>query len=242
MSERVSVEVLEDGNVALECALEPGSNPTPVIEWVKCSTCNGKDDFVVVEDTAFNTIRFLNGGRYLFLVTSAAVINSRYACRVTNKQQFQTERSGYTYIFNLGELHLDLSSNCLDLIALSTAVNIFSNDGFMVYKSLENKSTPLLTSDEKTYILFSLVVAHKQGITYKWTLKGSAIDTRISNNAQFGRVKPILHPGEDADTSFLEVKVVASAGGMKVADTAFLELQSKPIIHLIEYVDSINKE
>ena len=106
MSETVTVDVLEDGNVALECALEPGSNPTPVIEWVRCSTCDGSNDTVVVEDTAFNTILFLNGGRYLFLETSAAVIGSRFACRVTNKQQFQTERSGYTYRLNKGELHL----------------------------------------------------------------------------------------------------------------------------------------
>ena len=233
MSETVTVDVLEDGNVALECALKPGSNPTPVIEWVKCSTCDGSDDTVVVEDTAFNTIRFLNG-RYLFLVTSAAVIGSRYACRVTNKQQFETERSGYTYRFNEGELHLDLSSNCLDFIALSTAVNMFSNGGFMVFKSLENISTPLLSSDSVTTIKFSLVVAHKQGITYKWTLQGSATNSRISITAQFGSVRPILLPGEDADTKFLEVKVVATAGGMELVDTAFLELQSKPIIHLIE--------
>ena len=230
MSETVTVDVLEDRNVVLEYALRPGSNPTPVIEWVKCSTCDGSDDTVVVEDTAFNTIRFLNGGRYLLLVTSAAVIGSGYACRVTNKQQFQTERSGYTYRFNEGELHLDLSSNCVDFIALSTAVNMFSNDGFMVFKSLENISTPLLSSDSVTKVEFSLVVAHKQGITYKWTLQGSATDSRISSTAQFGSVKPILLPGEDADTKFLEVKVVATAGGMELADTAFLELQSKTAV------------
>ena len=111
---------------------------------------------------------------------------------------------------------------------------MFSNDGFMVFKSLENISTPLLSSNSVTKITFSLVVAHKQGITYKWTLQESATDSRISITAQFGSVRPILLPGEDADTKFLEVKVVASAGGMELADTAFLELQSKPIIHLIE--------
>ena len=123
MSETVSVDVLDDGNVALECALEPGSNPTPVIEWVKCSTCYGSDDTVVVEDTAYNTIRFLNG-RYLFMFTSAAVIDSgyMYACRVTNKQQVHTERSKYIYRLNRGEFYLHLSCNWLDFIPLSTVL------------------------------------------------------------------------------------------------------------------------
>ena len=61
-----------------------------------------------------------------------------------------------------------------------------------------------------------------------------AVDSRIEHTAQFGAFKAILHPGENADTRFLEVKVVGSAGGMELVDTAFLELQSKPIIHLIE--------
>ena len=106
MSETVSVDVLEDGNAALECALEPGSNPTPVIEWVKCSICDGSDDTVVVEDTAFKTIHFLNGAPYLFLKISTAVINSGYVCQVTNKEYFQTESSDYVYRLNRGELQL----------------------------------------------------------------------------------------------------------------------------------------
>ena len=64
-----TVNVLEDSSVALECALEPGSNPIPVIEWVKCTTCDGSGDTVVIEDTGSNNIRFLNGERFLFLLT-----------------------------------------------------------------------------------------------------------------------------------------------------------------------------
>ena len=112
-----TVDVLEDSSVALECAIEPGSNPTPVIEWVKCTTCDGSDDTIVAEDTGSNNILFLNGGRYLFLVTSSAVIDAGYACRVTNKEQFQTERSPYTYALNRGELYLQLSQ-VIDLTSL----------------------------------------------------------------------------------------------------------------------------
>ena len=99
----VQVEVIEDQDVALECALNPGSNPTPAIEWLQCSVCDGSDDTAVVEDLEQNTVRFLDGGRYLLLVASADIIAMKYVCQVTNKEEFQTERAPYTYTLTAGE-------------------------------------------------------------------------------------------------------------------------------------------
>ena len=106
-------------------------------------------------------------------------------------------------------------------------MNMFNNNGFMVYKSLENKSTPLLSADDGTEIEFSFVVAHSGPITYMWTLQGSDIDGRLSTTAQFADVKPILVNTEAADTRFLTVRVEVMANSMQLTETARLELQSK---------------
>ena len=100
---KVQVEVIMGRDVALECALNPGSIPTPAIQWLQCSTCDGSDDTPVVEDLEQNTVRFLDGGRYLLLVASADVIAMKYFCQVTNKEEFQTERAPYTYTLMSGE-------------------------------------------------------------------------------------------------------------------------------------------
>jgi len=99
----VQVEMIEDRDVALECALVPGSTPSPAIQWLQCSVCDGSDDTAVVEDLEQNTVRFLDGGRYLLLVASADVIAMKYLCQVTNKEEFQTERAPYTYTLTAGE-------------------------------------------------------------------------------------------------------------------------------------------
>ena len=90
-------------DVALECALNSGSTPTPAIQWLQCSLCDGSDDTAVLEDLEQNTVRFLDGGRYLLLVASADIIATKYACQVTNKEEFQTERAPYTYTLTAGE-------------------------------------------------------------------------------------------------------------------------------------------
>ena len=99
----VQVEVIMGRDVALECALNNGSNPTPAIQWLQCSVCDGSDDTAVVEDVEQDTVRFLDGGRYLLLVASADVIAMEYFCQVTNKEEFQTERAPYTYTLTAGE-------------------------------------------------------------------------------------------------------------------------------------------
>ena len=99
----VQVDVIEGRDVALECALTPGSTPTPAIQWLQCSVCDGSDDAVVVEDLEQNIVRFLDGGQYLLLVASADVIAMEYICQVTNKEKFQTERAPYTYTLSPGE-------------------------------------------------------------------------------------------------------------------------------------------
>ena len=100
---QVQVEVIMDQDVALECALNPGSNPTPAIQWLQCLVCDGSDDTAVVENLEESTVRFLDGGRYLLLVASADVIAMKYVCQVTNKEEFQTERAPYTYTLAEGE-------------------------------------------------------------------------------------------------------------------------------------------
>ena len=104
---------------------------------------------------------------------------------------------------------------------------MFNNNGFMVYKSLENKSTPLLSADDGTEIEFSLVVSHSEPIRYRWTLQGSDIDGRLSTTAQFADIKPILLNTEAVDTRFLIVRVEVMTNSMQFTETARLELQSK---------------
>ena len=98
-----NITVINGTNIALDCALQPGSIPTPVIEWMQCQYCYGNDDTAVIEDTHNNTIRFLDGGRYLFLILVPTALNKKYFCRVTNKEQFKRERAPYTYNLNVGE-------------------------------------------------------------------------------------------------------------------------------------------
>ena len=106
-------------------------------------------------------------------------------------------------------------------------MNTFNNNGFMIYKSLENKSTPLLSADDGTEIEFSLVVSHSEPISYTWTLQGSDIDGRLSTTAQFADIKPILLNTEAADTRFLTVRLEVMTNSMQLAETAHLELKSK---------------
>ena len=90
--------------VALECAINPGSTPTPIIEWVQRDGGVGGTETILEEDFTANTVRFLDDGQWLILeTTSDAVTDKVYFCRVTNKEQFQTARGPKSYTLNTGE-------------------------------------------------------------------------------------------------------------------------------------------
>ena len=73
----VPISVALNSDVALKCDVLD-ANPPPTIKW-----CN--DQGVVQEVTEGNTIRFLDGGRYLYLrKLKAAQLEQQYYCNVTN--------------------------------------------------------------------------------------------------------------------------------------------------------------
>ena len=90
--------------VSLECEVTPGSIPTPVIKWNRADT-GGANPQVLTEDFVANKVRFVEGGRWLILETTAEAVDGKeYYCEVTNKQIFQTIRSPITYTFHSGKL------------------------------------------------------------------------------------------------------------------------------------------
>ena len=102
--------------VALECALNPGSTPKPIIEWVQRDGGAGGTETVLVEDFTANSFRFIDDGQWLILeTTSDAVTGKEYFCRVTNKERFQTARGPTTYTLNAGEcnLLLQVQASCI---------------------------------------------------------------------------------------------------------------------------------
>ena len=88
--------------VSLECAINPGSFPKPIIEWVR-HTADDPEEVVVEENSLLaNTRRFVDDGRYLILeTTSEAITDKAYYCRVTNSE-FTAGRAPTTYTFNTG--------------------------------------------------------------------------------------------------------------------------------------------
>ena len=93
--------------VALECALNSGSTPKPIIEWVQRDGGAGGTETVLEEDFTANRFRFIDDGQWLILeTTSDAVTGKEYFCRVTNRERFQTARGPTTYTLNAGECDL----------------------------------------------------------------------------------------------------------------------------------------
>ena len=89
--------------VSLECAINPGSFPKPIIEWVRHTAGDPEDVVMIVEEDEPNTIRFVDDGRYLILeTTSDAITDKEYYCRVTNPE-FTAGRAPTTYTFNIGQ-------------------------------------------------------------------------------------------------------------------------------------------
>ena len=89
--------------VSLECEVVLGSTPTPAIQWIRTDTGSANPE-TLTEDFTDNTVRFVDGGRWLILETTAEAVNGKeYYCQVTNKERFQTVRGPITYTFNPGE-------------------------------------------------------------------------------------------------------------------------------------------
>ena len=91
-------------DVALECDVL-GANPPPVIEWFRTSDPNNRDvdpSDQIAEVTASNAVRFLEGGRYLYMRDlTDALLTETYYCAVTNALIHQTRVSGTGYSFNV---------------------------------------------------------------------------------------------------------------------------------------------
>ena len=94
-------------DVALECDVLD-ANPSPVIEWFRTSVANNRDadpSDRIVEVTASNAVRFLEGGRYLYMRDlTDALLSETYYCAVTNTLIHQTRVSGTGYSFNVSGL------------------------------------------------------------------------------------------------------------------------------------------
>ena len=89
--------------VSLECAINPGSFPKPIIEWVRHTAGDPEGVVMVVEEDEPNIVRFVDDGRYLILeTTSDAITDKEYYCRVTNPE-FTAGRAPTTYTFNIGQ-------------------------------------------------------------------------------------------------------------------------------------------
>ena len=89
--------------MSLECAINPGSFPKPIIEWVRHTAGDPEDVVMVVEEDEPNTIRFVDDGRFLILeTTSEAITDKEYYYRVTNPE-FTAGRAPTTYTFNIGQ-------------------------------------------------------------------------------------------------------------------------------------------
>ena len=77
VEDQVSVSVAINSDVALECDVLPAS-PPPQIRWLR----NGSP---IAEVEVNNEVRFLDGGRFLYLRTLVAVeLMPTYRCEVTN--------------------------------------------------------------------------------------------------------------------------------------------------------------
>ena len=77
IEEEVPVSVAIDSDVALECDVLD-SNPPPQIRWLR-------DGSPIAEVTVNNNIRFLDGGRFLYLRTiEVADLTPTYRCEVIN--------------------------------------------------------------------------------------------------------------------------------------------------------------
>ena len=86
----MSVSVALNSGVALECDVLP-ANPPPQIRWLQ-------DGNIIAENLVNNLVRFLDGGRYLYMrILVAADLASTYHCEVTNALTDRTVVAPTTY-------------------------------------------------------------------------------------------------------------------------------------------------
>jgi hypothetical protein len=117
-----SIDVILNQDIALLCDVQ--ASPPPVIEWL--------DGFgVLADDPVGNTVRYLEGGRYLLLSSlSFQQANQTYHCRVTNALLHTTVESNGMYTLNdLGGApvpDLRISKELEDIVALVGETAVFS--------------------------------------------------------------------------------------------------------------------
>ena len=109
---------------------------------------------------------------------------------------------------------------------MSSSVTSFP-EGLRIYKPLEDVSTPLLSEDDGTIVVFSVIAAHQDPVVYTWLLGGSDRDTRLDSRGPLAEVTPILLSSELDTTSSLMVEVSLSTTP-PTTQTANLFLQSRP--------------
>ena len=107
---------------------------------------------------------------------------------------------------------------------MSSSVTSFP-EGLRIYKPLENISAPLLSEDDGTTVMFSVVAAHQDPFLYTWLLDGSDRDSRLDGSGPLAEVIPILFDTDPATTSSLTVEARLSTTPL-TTQTANLFLQS----------------
>ena len=134
--------------MSLECAINPGSFPKPIIEWVRHTAGNDPGDEEVVEENEPNIVRFVDDGRYLILeTTSEAIADKAYYCRVTNSE-FEAGRAPTTYTFNIGQ-------------SLNLIPSIFS-----VVHLLDIKTCDIISCSRESCILITLDAHAQRGLQF----------------------------------------------------------------------------
>lgn len=87
----VPIPVALNSDVALECDVL-SANPAPQIKWYN-------DTGPIQEDTQSNRVRFLDGGRYLYLSSlKPSHLDRQYYCAVTNVNVYQEMLAPTRYV------------------------------------------------------------------------------------------------------------------------------------------------
>ena len=182
------VTVALNSDVAMKCDVR-AANPLPNIQWLE----NGSP---LAEVTTANAVRFLEGGRYLYMASvDSARLESRFSCRVTNAfgDRVMTAPTTYRLIDNITINELVEYKQIGDLTAFVGDTNFefsyvggaYTNDGQMDFNGttvnptfdgrgvnvLANIATELLIDkDELGLILLSMRVTYDRTVTRRGTV------------------------------------------------------------------------
>jgi hypothetical protein len=212
----VNVIVAEAGGrqqwVALECALNPGSTPKPIIEWVQR---DGGAETVLGEDFNANRFRFIDDGQWLILeTTSDAVTGKEYFCRVTNRERFQTARGPTTYTLNA-----------------VTGFGMNMND-VRVSKPLTNKTAPRVAFDamltDPELIAFGTGLSYGGTVDFVHTWRVNGKTDRVNNDGSVGSVRPSFLDADDEDPLLRVTLTVVPDPGITLE--AYLHLLDPAVI------------